>query len=92
MFVRTPLSDLTFATQEPIGALPDLAAALGAIPGGLGTEVAENFSFAGQEWTTVDADAYGTPIGMQLAMEQRGQGAPDTGFHGAGAGRRRASV
>jgi hypothetical protein len=79
MYVRTPLSDLTFDRLEHSEALPDLTAALGAIPGGLGTELAESFIFAGQQWTSVDAHAFGTPIGLQLAVEQRGPGAPDAG-------------
>jgi hypothetical protein len=80
MYVRTPLSDLTFDRLEHSEALPDLTAALGAIPGGLGAELAESFTFAGQQWTSVDAHAFGTPIGLQLAMEQRGRlGAPDAG-------------
>jgi hypothetical protein len=74
--LRSPLADLTFDPLDFTVALPDLTAALGAIPGGLGAEVAESFVFAGQQWTSGDADAGGTPIGVQLAMEQRGN-APD---------------
>ncbi|HTK67942.1 MAG TPA: hypothetical protein VL595_36585 [Pseudonocardia sp.] len=70
--LRSPLADLTFDHLETTSALPDLTAALGAIPGGLGAEVVESFVFAGQQWTSVDADATGSPIGVQLAMEQRG--------------------
>jgi hypothetical protein len=100
VYVRTPLADLTFAPLETTMALPDLTAALGAIPGGLGAEVAESFVYAGQEWTSIDAHATGTPIGMQLAMEQRGLGIPEAGryvpdagrYQNAGPGRRRASV
>jgi hypothetical protein len=92
VYVRTPLSDLVFERSEPATALPDLTAALGAIPGGLGTQVGETFFFAGQEWTSVDALVSGTPIGLQLAMEQRGLEVPDSGLPGAGADVRRASV
>ncbi len=54
--------------------LPELAAAAAAVPGGLGAELVEDFTFAGQCWVVADAGPFGTPIGAQLAMEQRGLG------------------
>jgi hypothetical protein len=52
--------------------LPDLSAVLATVPGGLGAEMVEAFTYAGQRWTAADAKVNGTPIGLQLAMEQRG--------------------
>ncbi|MGQ0481811.1 MAG: hypothetical protein ACT4O0_12415 [Pseudonocardia sp.] len=54
--------------------LPELAAAATAVPGGLGAELVEDFIFAGQRWVAADAGPFGTPIGAQLALEQRGLG------------------
>lgn len=60
--------------------LPNLSAVLAEVPGGLGAEVCESFTFAGQHWTAADAKVSGTPIGLQLAMEQRGLGTSDDAF------------
>lgn len=60
------------AGQDDAVDLPDLSAVLAAVPGGLGTDVVESFTYAGQRWTAADARVNGTPIGLHLAMEQRG--------------------
>ena len=63
-------SDLDLGTVAT--GLPNLSAVLAGVPGGLGAEVGESFTYAGQRWTAADAKVSGTPIGLQLAMEQRG--------------------
>src|ERR1700704_756999 len=50
--------DLAGAAVDP----PDLSAVLATVPGGLGAEMVEAFTYAGQRWTAADARANGTPI------------------------------
>jgi hypothetical protein len=48
--------------RRPFDPLPDLAAGLSAVPGGLGVELFAPFSFAGVEWTAADAALDASPI------------------------------
>jgi hypothetical protein len=57
--------------------LPDLAAALSAVPGGLGVELRSSFTFAGVRWARADAALDGSPIGVCLAAELAGLEPPD---------------
>lgn len=71
----------TVADLDGVAAgLPDFSAVLATVPGGLGAELGEAFSYAGQRWTAADAQVSGTPIGLQLAMEQRGLDVPGGHF------------
>jgi hypothetical protein len=56
----------THCSFEP---LPDLAAGLSAVPGGLGTALPDSFRFASVQWTAGDARLDGSPIGASLAAE-----------------------
>jgi hypothetical protein len=69
---RAPRSKKSVDLDGAAVDLPDLSAVLATIPGGLGAEIVEAFTYAGQRWTAADARVNGTPIGLQLAMEQRG--------------------
>ena len=57
------------STHRSFEPLPDLAAGLSAVPGGLGVELDASFSFAGVKWMPADALVDGSPIGVCLAAE-----------------------
>jgi hypothetical protein len=58
-----------FIKRSQFEPLPDLAAHLAAVPGGLGLELPAAFTFAGINWTPPDARPDGSPIGLRLAWE-----------------------
>jgi hypothetical protein len=63
--------------------LPDLVSTLAAVPGGLGADLDDGFTFADQDWSAEDGRWDASPIGAQLAMEQAGMSFTEDTWTGA---------